>query len=60
MTSRALPPSNWPCEGAHECGIGHPRWKCTREKGHDGNHEAGGISGQKFAEWPADQPDGGA
>ncbi len=34
------------------------RWACTREAGHDGNHEAGGGD-VKFAEWPA-EPDGGA
>lgn len=24
---------------------------CTRSAGHEGNHEAGGMAGQKIAEW---------
>lgn len=32
-------------------------WLCTRPAGHDGDHEAAGVSGRKFASWPA-EPDG--
>lgn len=26
-------------------------WGCTREDGHEGNHEAGDFEGKKMAEW---------
>lgn len=32
-------------------GSGTP-WGCTRPYGHEGDHEAGGLSGQKYASWP--------
>jgi hypothetical protein len=30
---------------------------CTRPQGHQGRHEAGGLSGRMYASWP--QADGG-
>lgn len=30
-------------------------WNCTRAKGHEGRHEAGGPRGQMYASWPAEQ-----
>lgn len=39
-------------EKPEECEDRHDGWWCTKEKGHVGDHEAGGPSDQIYAIWP--------
>lgn len=48
MTSTAL------SMGGKRCPAVYHVWKCTRERGHGGRHEAGGMRAQMYASWEED------
>ncbi len=44
------PWTDTPCGAALEAGAGC--YLCTKERGHDGRHEASGSTGEIYASWP--------
>ncbi len=43
-------PGEWPCGAGLQSGSS--AFWCTRERAHEGRHEAGGATGQMYASWP--------